>query len=140
MSFDVLGDLNWLAVIVAAVAYWILGAIWYAQPVFGNAWIRAGGIEITEGQRPGAAVYIIPLIGNFLAVVATAMLAVATGTTEAADAIVLGLVVWGGYAVSLTLNSATFDTRPQPVTYFLISVGYHLVGLVGAALIVTLWD
>lgn len=140
MSFDFLGDLNWLAVIVAAVAYWILGAIWYAQPVFGNVWLRAGGIEIQEGQRPSPAIYIVPLIGNFLAVVATAMLAAATGTAEASEAIVLGLVVWGGYAVSLTLNSATFDTRPQPATYFVISAGYHLVGLVGAALIVTLWD
>lgn len=30
MSFDVLGDLNWIAVIIAAVAYFAIGAIWYA--------------------------------------------------------------------------------------------------------------
>jgi hypothetical protein len=140
MSFDVLGDLNWLAVIVATLAYWILGAIWYAQAVFGKAWMRSGGIEIQEGRTPGPAVYIIPLIANFLAVLATAMLAVATGTTTSSDAIVLGLVVWGGFAAGLTLLGATFDTRPQPATWFLISAGYHLVGLVGASLIVTLWD
>ena len=37
MSFDALGDLNWLAVIVAAIAYFALGAIWFAPPVFGKA-------------------------------------------------------------------------------------------------------
>lgn len=140
MIFDTLGELNWLAVIVATVAYFILGALWYAPPVFGRAWMRAGGIEMQEGQRPGPAVYIIPLIANFLAVVATAMLVVATGTTETSDAIMLGLVVWGGYVVGLTLLGATFDTRPSAGVWFTINVGYHLIGLVGAALIVTLWD
>jgi Protein of unknown function (DUF1761) len=140
MTFDALGELNWLAVIVAAVAYWILGAIWYAQAVFGRAWIRAGGIEIPEGQSPGPATYIIPLIANFLAAVALAMLAAATGSTTVAHAIVLGLVAWGGFAFGLTLLGAVFDNRPSPGVWFVISAGYHLVGLVGSALIVTLWD
>jgi hypothetical protein len=140
MSFEVLGDLNWLAVIVAAVAYWILGAIWYAQPVFGRAWLRAGGIEIPEGQRPGPSVFLIPLIANSLAVVATGMLAVATSSNDAADGLVLGVVVWAGYVIGLTLLGATFDRRPNAALWFTINVGYHLIGLLGAALIVTLWD
>jgi hypothetical protein len=45
MSFDLLDDLDWLAVIVAAIAYFVIGAIWYAQPVFGRAWSAAAGIE-----------------------------------------------------------------------------------------------
>ena len=140
MIFDTLGDLNWLAVIVATVAYWILGAIWYARPVFGRAWMAAGGVSVPEGQRPGPATIINPLIANFLGVVATAMLVVATGTTETSDAIMLGLVVWGGYAVGATILGATFDNRPNAAVWFTINAGYHLIGLVGAALIVTLWD
>jgi uncharacterized protein DUF1761 len=140
MTFDVLGDLNWLAVIVATLAYWILGAIWYAQGVFGRAWMRAGGVEIQEGQRPGPAIYIIPLIANFLAVLALGMLAAATGSTTVSHAIVLGLVVWGGFAVGHILLGATFDTRPSAGVWFTINAGYHLIGVVGAALIVTLWD
>jgi Protein of unknown function (DUF1761) len=140
MIFDTLGELNWLAVIVATVAYFILGALWYAPPVFGRAWQRAGGVEPQEGQQAGLAIYISPLIANFLAVVATAMLVLATGTTETSDAIMLGLVVWGGYVIGLTLLGATFDTRPSAGVWFTINAGYHLIGLVGAALIVTLWD
>jgi hypothetical protein len=140
MTFDVLGDLNWLAILVATLAYWILGAIWYAQGVFGRAWMRAGGVEIQEGQSPGPAIYIIPLIANFLAVLALGMLAAATGSTTVSHAIVLGLVVWGGYAVGHILLGATFDTRPSPGVWFTINSGYHLIGVVGATLIVTLWD
>lgn len=49
MSLDVVGDLNWLAVIVAGIAFFALEAVWYAPPVFGRAWQRASGVEIPEG-------------------------------------------------------------------------------------------
>jgi hypothetical protein len=52
MSFDVLGDLNWLAVIVATVAYFALGAIWYAPAVFGNLWMRRGVSRSPSRPRP----------------------------------------------------------------------------------------
>jgi len=140
MSFDVIGELNWLAVIVATLAYFLLGAVWYARAVFGKAWQRSSGISVPEGQGPGAAFYIIPLITCLLMTVATAMIAASTGSSTAGDAIVLGLVVGVGYAASLSLLGAAFGNYPEPRTYFAITAGYHLVGLVGVALIVTLWD
>jgi hypothetical protein len=140
MSFDVLGDLNWLAVIVATLAYFLLGAVWYAQAVFGKAWQRASGVTVDPNQRPGAVFYILPLITCFLAVLATAMIAATTGSSTVGDAIVLGLVVGVGFAVSLTLLASAFGNYPEPSTNFAISASYHLVGLVGASLIVTLWD
>jgi hypothetical protein len=45
---DVLSDLNWLAVIVAAIAYFAIGALWYAPPVFGRIWMTAGGMAMPE--------------------------------------------------------------------------------------------
>ena len=140
MSFDVIGELNWLAVIVATLAYFLLGAVWYARAVFGKAWQRSSGISVPEGQGPGAAFYIIPLITCFLMTLATAMIAATTGSSTVGDAIVLGLVVGVGYAASLSLLGAAFGNYPEPRTYFAITAGYHLVGLVGVALIVTLWD
>jgi hypothetical protein len=49
VSFDALGDLNWPAVIVAALAYFAIGAVWYAPPVFGKAWMAA---EAWRCRRP----------------------------------------------------------------------------------------
>jgi Protein of unknown function (DUF1761) len=50
MDLDVLGDLNWLAVIVATLAYFFLGALWFAPPVFGSTWQKTGGYpEPQEG-------------------------------------------------------------------------------------------
>jgi len=140
MSFDTLGDLNWLAVAAATVAYFALGGIWYARAVFGKAWMKAGGVEIPEGQQPGPAFYIVPLIANFLAVLATAMVARSTASTTFGDAIVLGIVLSVGFAVALTLLGAIFDNKPQPGVWFAINSAYHVVGLLIVAVIVTLWD
>src|SRR5687768_10502908 len=109
MSFDSLGELNWLAVIVATLAYWVIGAIWYAPPVFGRSWARAGGIEIPEDRRPDPKTIVGPLVTAFIATVATAMLAFATASNTVSEGLALGLVVGIGYAVTLTALGALFD-------------------------------
>jgi hypothetical protein len=139
MSFDLLGELNWLAVIVATVVYFALGAVWYAPPLFGNAWMKAAGTVIQEGQRPGPAIYFTPLLAYFVAVIATAMLAEATGSDTFAEGIVLGLVVGVGYAVVGTAVEATFGNRPQNGVWFLITGSYNLIGLIISAVIVSVW-
>ena len=47
--FDYLGELDWLAVIVGAIAVMILGWLWYG-PLFGKAWSRATGNAMQSGM------------------------------------------------------------------------------------------
>jgi hypothetical protein len=140
MSFDVLGDMNWLAVIAAAVAYFLLGGLWYAGPVFGKAWQKATGYQM-GGERPSSAIYIAPLATCLLSAVATGMLAQATGSDTFGEGIVLGLVVGLGYALALSALGVIFDPirKPQPATFFVINSAYHVVGLLIAAVIVSIW-
>lgn len=142
MSFDVLGDLNWLAVILGGVAYFGLGAIWFAQVTFGKAWQRSMGWETTEDQPgPGPALYIGPLITCLLSSLAVGMIAKSTGSDTFADGIVLGLVVGVGVSAAVLFVTGIFDPKkPQPMTWFAISAGYHLVGLLIASVIVSIWD
>jgi hypothetical protein len=142
MTLGGLGDLNWLAVLVAALAYFVLGAIWYAPPVFGKAWMRASGMEMPErGQGPGPAIYLGPFVGGLIAAVATGLLAAATGTDTAGEGFVLGLVVGIGYAMTVTLSTAIFEThKPQKGVWFVITSLYHVVGLIIAAVIIALWN
>lgn len=140
MVLDFLIDVNWLAVVVATVAWFLLGAIWYAPPVLGRPWMRAAGIEMpAEGQGPGPAIYLTPLVAYFVAVVATAILAEAVGATSFVDGVGLGLVVGIGYALTLGAVALTFDRKPQPVVLFLINGAFNVLGLVVAAVIVSVW-
>jgi hypothetical protein len=139
MSLDTLGELNWLAVIVGALAYWILGAIWYAKPVFGDVWTRASGVVIPEDQRPGPEFFVFPLIAEFLVTVAASMLAFATGSDTFGEGIALGIVLGIGVAMALEFVNAMFSGRPQPWAFFLVTGGYHLVGVLIVSVVVSVW-
>jgi hypothetical protein len=142
MSFDVLGELNWLAVIVAALAYFVLGALWYAPPVMGKTWMAAGGMETPAAdQRPGAGIYVVPLVGSVLSAVALGMLAEATGTDTVGAGFVLGVVVAIGFALAIALVTATFESnKPKPMVWGAINAGYHALGIIVAALIIGAWQ
>jgi hypothetical protein len=142
MTLDRLADVNWLAVIVAAIAYFVLGAAWYAPPVFGNAWMRATGVRMTEGDRgPGVAVYFAPLLTCLLASIATGLLAVATRTNELKEGIQLGLVVGVGVAAAVAILGGVFESnKPKPMLSAAISAGYHVLGLLIVGALVSIWD
>ncbi|ANZ42156.1 hypothetical protein BBK82_45715 [Lentzea guizhouensis] len=137
MSLSVLGDLNWLAVLVATLAYYGLGAIWYAESVFGRAWRRSLGWDLTPPENTGHRVYTIPLATCFGATLATAVLGVATGTDNVLEGLLLGLVVGVGIAFPVMFVSGVFDTtKPAPKTFVAVGAGFHVIGLslVGAIL------
>ncbi|WP_369999176.1 DUF1761 domain-containing protein [Winogradskyella sp.] len=50
-------ELNFLAIVVAAIVPLIVGAIWYNPKVFGTAWMKASGM--TEEKMKGANMGII---------------------------------------------------------------------------------
>jgi Protein of unknown function (DUF1761) len=142
MSFDTLGDLNWLAVIVGTIAYFMLGALWYSPVFLGKPWMRAVGMDQSEmEQGPGPSVYIAPLVGYFISAVATGMIAAATGSTTVGDGLVLGLVVGIGYSAVVAGLTATFSPKmPEPMTWFWITASYNLLGLLIVAVLVSVWD
>jgi hypothetical protein len=140
MTFDALGDLNWLAVIISGVIYAALGALWYG-PLFGKAWMAAVGMEPpAAGMQPSSAIYAVPLVAYLVVAVAMGLLARATASDTIPEGIVLGLVVGIGISTMIWLATAPFQPgRPQPWTLFALNSAYHLIGLLITAVIVSAW-
>lgn len=142
MSLDLLSGLNWLAVIVGAAIYFVLGAVWFAPPVFGRPWMAAIGFDESR-PRPemNPASYAGPAVFYLIASIVTAMLARATGTDTVAEGAILGLLVGVGYALTVTATDAVFDpNKPRPWTWFAISGAYHVVALVIVGILVAVWS
>ena len=141
MSFEAVGELNWLAVVVGALIYFALGALWYAPAFLGRRWQRSIGWdpERTPPQM-SAATYAVPLVAYLVMAAAVGLLAAATGTDTIAEGIVLGLVLGIGLSLMHTLVDATFDpNKPEPWTWFAINGTYHTLGLLIVAIVVAVW-
>jgi hypothetical protein len=141
MTID-LGQLNWLAVLVGAVVYFVIGAAWFAPAVFGRPWMAAIGWDESR-PRPemNPISYVGPAAFYLVASIATGVLAAATGTDTLEEGITLGLVVGLGYALVVTATDAVFDpNKPKPWTWFVISGAYHVVSLVLVGAILGAWQ
>ena len=139
MSFSALSDVNYLAVLVAALAYFALGAVWYIPPVMGTTWQKAGGIEVAEGEGPNPVLFVGTYIAYAVAGLATALLAVGTGSDTAAEGVVLGLIVGVGFAFTAAGVSALYDRKPQPMVWWLVNGIFNVIGLVVVAAIISVW-
>jgi uncharacterized protein DUF1761 len=141
VSFDVLGQLNWLAVVVGAVIYFALGALWYSPMLFARPWQRSIGWD-PERTPPemNPMTYVVPFLAYLVMAVAVGMIAAAAGSDTLADGIVLGLVLGIGLSLMHTLVDAAFDpNKPQPWTWFAINGSYHALGLLIVAVVVSAW-
>ena len=140
MTLD-LGPLNWLAVVVGALVYFALGALWYSPMLFAKPWQRAIGWD--ENRAPpqaSAMTYVVPLVAYIVMAIAIGLLAAATGTDTLAEGIVLGLVVGIGLSLAHTFVDASFSPeKPQPWTWFAINGTYHALGLLIVSVIIAIW-
>ena len=142
MSFEFISELNWLAVIVGALIYFALGALWYAPAFLGRRWQRSIGWD-PEQTPPEMkiATYAVPLLAYIVMAIAVGLVAAATGTDTLGEGIILGLVLGVGLSLMHTLVDATFDpNKPQPWTWFAINGSYHALGILIVAVIVAVWQ
>lgn len=99
-----------------------------------------GWDESEQPPRMSAAGYIGPLIGYLLLAGAIGALLVATDTNSFSGGLALGVVVGVGIATALFYVTAAFDPkRPRPMLWFLITAGYHFVGILITAALMALW-
>lgn len=134
MLFDAFDDLNWLAVIVAAVAYWVLGAIYYNDAVMGKQWKAATGVE---EMKPNAQQILGNLVLNFIAAIALALIAHMIGAENVGDGIVLGLVVSFGFIGTNRINEGLY-TGPK-TALMRVNAPYTLLGFIVMGIILATW-
>lgn len=134
---EAVGNINWLAALAAAVAYFVLGGLWFT-PLFGKQYDQALGFERSKGQKWGALYYIMPILSALVVSAATAILIEALKITQVSEAACLGLLVGVGYSAAISFNNAVTPNTPRPLLFGAVTGGYHIVGAVLVSVIITL--
>ena len=135
-----LHDINFLAVIVAAVAAFMLGAIWYSPLLFAKHWMAFNGYgpeQVKAMQANAKKAYGICLVCQLVIAFALASLIAITHIVGRLAGIKLALLCWLGFAFSLGLIANAYSDKPLKA--FLLDAGYQLVYFVVMALILVSW-
>ena len=120
---------NYLAVVVAAIAYWFLGALWFAV-LFTKPWMALEHISEEQVRAAGAAPilpYIVSFLLNLLIAYVLAQLCLWRNATTAARGAALGVLLWIGFVGPITYSTYMYEMRPWQL--FAINEFYPLVGL-----------
>jgi len=131
---------NYLAVVVAAIAYWLLGAVWFAV-IFTKPWMQLEHIPPDQvAAMKGAASafpYIMSFVLNLIIAFVLAQLCAWRNATTAARGASLGVLLWIGIVGPITYTTSMYEMRP--LNLFLINEGYVLVGLFLMGAILGAW-
>ena len=129
---------NYLAVLVAGVAYMIVGALWYSPALFGNAWMKGIGKtkeQITKEFSPVR--YVWAILTSLIAAYGIARVLSYTGATTIVDAVLISVMAGVCFVLTSLWVNDSFEGRPKSLT--LINVFYHLVGFVVVGVIIGAW-
>lgn len=127
-------DLNWLAVLAAALSAFVLGGLWYG-PLFRQAWCREAGIDPgAKSGHPGrvfGSAFVLALLA------ATGFAALLGSEPSVLAGVRLGVLV--GLAFVAASFGINYAFAGRSLKLWLIDGGYHLLQFVLYGVILGLW-
>jgi len=128
---------NYLAIIVSALVYFVIGAIWYSPLLFAKPWMANVGRSEEQLKSGSKIVYLYTLVALIVICFVTSFIIWILGTVQCVSAIKVGLFISLGYTSTVVAINNWYGQRSAKLTC--IDAGYHVVGITLAAIILTVW-
>lgn len=132
--------INWIAVFVGALGYFILGAIWYSKALFAKKWIEYTKVDTKDPNATKGVGLMFggSLVMMFISSLAIAILAQRLGVTGYwLSGVKLGVLT--GSCFGMTGIAINYLYEKKPCGLFLINGVYQLLGNIIAGTIICAW-
>jgi hypothetical protein len=137
-------DVNYLAVLVAAIISMVLGFLWYG-PIFGKKWIALmnftpASMEAAKAKGMAKS-YALMVLGSLLMAYILSHNLVFGSSYLGTEGVVAGLNVgfwnWLGFVVPVTMGSVLWEGKSWKLWW--LNVGYYLVSMLLMGIILAVW-
>jgi hypothetical protein len=132
--------MNWLAILCAGAAYWVLGYVWYSL-LFGKMWAEELRRHCGDRPSPSPAEMGAKLVGTFISnlIAAGAMVYLfrRTGIADMSHALRLGAAAGVGFSATAITMAYIWESKPTKIWF--IDAGYNIVGCLLLAVILVSW-
>lgn len=133
----ILTEVNFVSILIGALATYLLGWFWYSPKVFGHEWIRGLGYRSEE-----ISVQWYHFVGGFLVAFVTAWIFAGLinyfEIDEIKEGVQLGFWIWLGFIATTCFSGYLWERKTFNV--YLINIGYHLVALLFLGAFLTYWS
>jgi uncharacterized membrane protein len=130
-------NLNWLAIIVAAVSAFMLGGLWYSPLMFVKKWMKETGI--TQESTKNANMLKLFGFSFILSFIASFFLAMFIGAgAGGAVGALAGFMAGFGWVFTFLGIIYLFESRS--LALFMINAGYSVVSMTIMGFIIGIWQ
>lgn len=137
MITDLFSELNWLAVIVAALAWFGFSAVWYSVPPLSRMWQRESRADMSAEGPPLVAIFLPTFIGYLITTVVIALLVEALDATTLTHAIALGVSLGIAFGVVSALIVQLYERKGG--RYWLINGANAVIAFTIVTAVLTVW-
>lgn len=132
-----LADINYTAVLAAAVAAMVIGTVYYAKPVLGRTWMRLAKRNEQEMKKGAGAAYAWMAVAAIVQALILSYFVDYTDAITASQGAATGFWVWLGFAAPVLLADSLFEGKPKRL--WLLQSGYHVLALLAMGAILAAW-
>lgn len=136
-------ELNWLAILVAAISTMVVGFLWYSPLLFAKPWMREMGYDpndkakVQEMQKGAGPAYGGSFVASLLSAFTLALILHGLGTRDLHLGITASFHIWLGFVATVQFTGALF--MKQSMKLFAINTGYQLVCYLVMGAILVAW-
>jgi hypothetical protein len=135
-----LSSINYLAVLVTAVIFWVLGSVWFGA-LFGKSWMAELEKHGTKIEKPSTRIMVLKstltFLMNLLLVIGVGFFVHYMSLSTVIGAFKLGLLI--GISFSFTTLLIAYTWENKSLKLLLLDFGYTFFGIIISSIILTLW-
>jgi hypothetical protein len=131
-------EVNFLAVLLAAIVVMVVGSVWYAKPVFGTTWAKLVKLDDNK-MRKGAAkamamAFVAALVTAYVLAHVTYLSYSFFDTSFMSSAISTAFWLWLGISATTIVTHNGFEQKPDKLT--ILALGNQLVTFLAMGVII----
>lgn len=130
-----MGPINLLAVVLGAVAFFVVGMVWYTV-LFGKAWQKASGL--TQDQMQGANMPLIFGLSFLFEMLISLTLGHQIAMTAPSDAVIMMMAVGFALGIMIPAIGINYLYLRKTAAHFFIDAGHFVVGMAAMGVVFVL--
>ncbi len=108
-------SINWQAILVATLAAYIFGALWYSPLLFGKLWMKLNGLTKADAEKAKAKgmtiAYVLQFVATLVMTFVFAMILEMNVVEGAKTGLIIGFYLWLGFSATTSIGAVLWDKK-----------------------------